>query len=261
MVELNQDTRHGTLLLSIHDVGPRFANEVDRLRDLLGQVAPADKIALLVVPNHWGEAPITAKTPFASRLREWADAGAEIFVHGWFHKDDTQHTNPYTRLKAQHLTAREGEFVGLTIAEASARMAAGKALLEDICGRSVAGFVAPAWLYSIDTNNALAENGFSLAEDHWRIWHPPSGKVIGRGPVLTWASRSRARIMSSLFVARVMPPMLREARLARLAVHPGDTTIPAIMQSIQRALAALAFDHNIGRYDSLLPADLHPCAS
>lgn len=261
MVEFNQDTRRGTLLLSIHDVGPRFADEVDRLRDLLGKVAPANKIALLVVPNHWGEAPITARTPFAARLREWADAGAEIFVHGWFHKDNTQHRNAYTRLKARHLTAREGEFLGLATAEASARMAAGKALLEDICGRSVAGFVAPAWLYSPGTNNALADNGFSLAEDHWRVWHPPSGKIIGRSPVLTWASRSRARILSSLFVARVLPPMLRDAALTRLAVHPGDTTVPAIMQSIRRALTVLAADHNIGRYDSLLPADLQPCAS
>ena len=26
------------------------------------------------------------------RLRDWADAGVEMFVHGWFHKDLSDHS-------------------------------------------------------------------------------------------------------------------------------------------------------------------------
>lgn len=261
MARPSEGDRRGTLLLSIHDVGPRFSNEVDRLRDLLGQAASPDRIALLVVPNHWGEAPIRAGTPFAAKLRAWADAGAEIFVHGWFHRDSTQHRGAFDRMKAQHFTAGEGEFLGLAAEDARARMAAGKVLLEDICGRRVAGFVAPAWLYGDGARTALADNGFALAEDHWRVWHPPTGLVVGRSPVLTWASRSRARIASSLFAARALPPLLRRAAVARLAVHPGDTTVPAIVQSIRQALTTLSRHHTIGRYDSLLPEHLRPCES
>ena len=47
------------LLASIHDVSPRFENEVDRLLALLRPYV-GDRVAMLVVPNHWGSAPIVA---------------------------------------------------------------------------------------------------------------------------------------------------------------------------------------------------------
>src|SRR5947199_3730327 len=51
-------TRPNRLLLaSIHDVSPRFEGEVDRLIDLLAPHV-GTKMAMLVVPNHWGDAPI-----------------------------------------------------------------------------------------------------------------------------------------------------------------------------------------------------------
>ena len=45
------------LLASIHDVSPRFEGEVDRLLDLLAPHV-GKRLAMLVVPNHWGDAPI-----------------------------------------------------------------------------------------------------------------------------------------------------------------------------------------------------------
>ena len=101
------------LLVSIHDVGPRSEGAVDRLRDLLVRHVPHDRQALLVVPDHWGEAPLTPGSPFAARLRGWAESDADIFVHGWFHKDLATHDGFGARLKARHMTAGEGEFLGL----------------------------------------------------------------------------------------------------------------------------------------------------
>ena len=59
------------LLASIHDVSPRFESEVDRLLDLVGPHVDG-RVAMLVVPNHWGDAPIVRGSPFARRLRGWA---------------------------------------------------------------------------------------------------------------------------------------------------------------------------------------------
>src|SRR3954462_7921657 len=78
------------LLASIHDVSPRFESEVDRLLDLL-QPHVGERLAMLVVPNHWGDAPIRPGSPFASRLRSWADRGIEMFLHGYFHQDEAKH--------------------------------------------------------------------------------------------------------------------------------------------------------------------------
>ena len=57
------------LLASIHDVSPRFEREVEQLLDRLrGHVG--DRLAMLVVPDHWNGAPMTPA--FAAKLRGWA---------------------------------------------------------------------------------------------------------------------------------------------------------------------------------------------
>jgi len=240
------------LLTAIHDVGPRAETQVERLRERLAVHVPPGKTAMLVVPDHWGEAPLRAGTPFAARLRGWAEAGSEMFVHGWFHKDGSVHRGLAERFKATHMTASEGEFLGLDEAEAYRRMTEGRALIEDITGRPVAGFIAPAWLYGPGARAAMARAGFALAEDHWRVWRPGAeARPLATGPVITWASRSRARIASSLLAARALPPVLRLKPVARIAVHPGDTGVDALLASIDRTLARMTRSHRPGRYAEL----------
>ncbi|CAN5242747.1 DUF2334 domain-containing protein [soil metagenome] len=239
------------LLLSIHDVGPRFEKEVDLLLERVTRHVDPDSLAMLVVPDHWGGHPLTPGTPFAARLRQWSDMGVSLFVHGWFHKDMAAHHGTLARFKARHMTAGEGEFLGLDEATALARMIAGRDLIQEISGRAVSGFVAPAWLYGAGAMAALLRSEFALAEDHMKVWHPASGKVLARGPVITWASRSRSRIASSLFAAQVLPMCLRFAPVVRMAVHPGDVTIPDLLISIDDTLRRLCRTHIPARYDDL----------
>lgn len=239
------------LLASIHDVGPRFEREIDQLAEQLSRILGGPKFAMLVVPDHWGEAPLAANPAFQRRLREWADAGVEMFVHGWFHKDQAEHWGAAS-LKAKHLTAGEGEFLGLTRAEAGRRMADGRKLVEDAIGRSAAGFIAPAWLYGPGAMAALADTGFALAEDHMKVWQPATGMVLAKGPVITWASRTRPRQLSSLFFAGLARAVLHPQKVMRIAVHPGDTAVPALIESIEATYAAFAKHRPAGRYADLL---------
>lgn len=240
------------LLASIHDVGPGFAEPVEQLADRLERHLGGPRFAMLVVPNHWGRHPLARGTAFAGKLRRWSDAGVEMFVHGWYHRDHAEHAG-LTRLKARHMTASEGEFLGLNEAEAARRMAEGRALIEDITGRSVAGFIAPAWLYGLGAKAALARSGFVLAEDHMRVWSPVSGMTLARGPVVTWASRSAARTASSIAFAALADKALRPLATVRLAVHPGDVAKASILASIDAALAAFASRRHVARYRDLLP--------
>lgn len=239
------------LLASIHDVGPRFEREIDTLFGLLSARLGGARMAMLVVPDHWGEAPLAKAPGFARRLREWAGQGVEMFVHGWFHKDLSQHQGA-AAFKAKHMTAGEGEFLGLERPDAARRMADGKALIEDITGKPVAGFIAPAWLYGPGALAALAEGQFPLAEDHWKVWQPGSGRIMARGPVITWASRSRPRQLSSLAVAAAARLALHGQRVVRIAVHPGDTRVPQLMASIDKTLTSFAARRRAGRYADLL---------
>src|SRR6478752_7529554 len=133
-------TRSRLLLASIHDVSPRFEGEIDRLIDLMGPKL-GERFAMLVVPNHWGDAPIVPGSPFATRLRSWADKGIEIFLHGFTHRDEAQHSGAADRVRARFMTASAGEFLGLSGADAFARIAEGRALIEGVIGRPVDGFV------------------------------------------------------------------------------------------------------------------------
>jgi len=239
-------------LASIHDVSPRHETAVDRLLDLLAGHC-GDRLAMLVVPNFWGSAPLLPGSPYATKLRRWADRGIEMFLHGSYHRADRAPPTRLARFKANHMTAGEGEFLALPREEAIARIDAGRALVEDITGRPIAGFIAPAWLYGPGAHRALADTGIGMAEDHWRVWEPVTGRTLCRGPVVTWASRTPARLASSLAFARLARavPM---PRVMRIGVHPGDCTSDRLMTSIDATLARFVRTHGVGRYADLVPA-------
>lgn len=240
------------LLASIHDVSPRFEPAVEqlceRLNGLLGEAA----YAMLVVPDFWDEAPLTRSPRFRSKLRAWSDQGIEMFLHGWNHRDAQQHRGLMAAFKARHMTAGEGEFLGLDRAAAARRMNRGRALVEDAIGRPVAGFIAPAWLYGAGALLALRDEGFALAEDHLRVWRPADGAILSRSPVITWASRSRARVRSSVLFAAVARRILVHSPVVRVAVHPGDTGCPEVLGSLDRTAAALLKARAPGRYADLM---------
>ena len=239
------------LLASIHDVGPRFEREIDQLAELLSGILGGPKFAMLVVPDHWSDAPLAQAPAFQRRLREWADQGVEMFVHGWFHKDLAEHAGA-AAFKAKHMTAGEGEFLGLSREVAAQRMADGRKLVEDAIGRPVAGFIAPAWLYGDGAREALASSTFAMAEDHLRVWQPASGRVLAKGPVITWASRSKPRQLSSRIFAGLARHALHPQQVVRVAVHPGDVAVPALLGSITATFCAFAARRPAGRYADLL---------
>ncbi|MFL6851756.1 MAG: DUF2334 domain-containing protein [Sphingomicrobium sp.] len=242
-------TNRRLLLTSIHDVSPRFESEIDRLIDLLSPFV-GSRLSMLVVPNHWGDAPIVLGSTFATRLRGWKDQGVEIFLHGFIHRDESRHEQFGNRLSAALTTAGEGEFLGLSRAEAASRIERGRALVEDVTGSPIAGFIAPAWLYGTGALDALKEAAVPIAEDHFRVWSPRSGQKLATGPVITWASRTRLRLASSLLAAAV----LRRAptNVLRVGVHPPDARSSSIVRSIRATLAVAAKDRRAAQYSELL---------
>ena len=237
------------ILASIHDVGPRFEGEVLQLVDALAPYV-GSRIALFVVPNHWGESPIVPGSPFAARLREWAESGLEIFLHGYFHRDSATHNRAGNRLRARWMTAGEGEFLGLDRDESQLRIERGRALLEDITGRPIAGFVAPAWLYGDGAIEALRDCGIAIAENHWQVWSPRAQAMLSRSPVITWASRTPTRLRLSLLAAAA----LRHApvRDLRIGVHPPDCRTPQLLRSIETTFGIARRSRRPAAYSELL---------
>lgn len=225
--------------------------EIDKLLDQLAGHLDGPNLAMLVVPDYWGSAPIEGDAAFQRRLRDWSAAGVEMFVHGWSHRDTSQHDGALDGWRARHMTAGEGEFLGLDRSTALSRMMAAKQLVEQATGIAATGFIAPAWLYGPGAVAALSEAGFAMAEDHMRVWDPHTGAILARGPVITWASRSKARIASSLGFAALARHALKPFTNVRVAVHPGDVHVPRLRQSIDATIATLLQGRRVGRYADL----------
>ena len=156
------------------------------------------------------------------------------------------------------MTAGEGEFLGLDFATAKTRLVDGRKQVEDIIGRPIGGFVAPAWLYGAPAKEAIEELGFPLAEDHFKVWQPTTGAVLTRGPVITYASRTPTRLLSSLLWSKAAGLLLKPAAVVRVGVHPHDWDAPELVQEIGRTLRHFSRSHTASRYAELSGFALPP---
>ncbi len=85
-----------------------------------------------------------------------------------------------------------------------------------------------------------------------KVWNPATGKVLAHGPVITWASRSKARITSSLGFAAIARYALKPMTHVRIAVHPGDAHVPRLRKSIDATMVTLLKGRRVGRYADLI---------
>jgi predicted deacetylase len=121
-----------------------------------------------------------------------------------------------------------------------------------VIGRRIDGFVAPAWLYGEGALAALTEAGVPIAEDHLRVWSPSTGRQLARGPVITWATRTRPRLASSLLAAAALRRW--PTKVLRVGVHPPDCRHPVVLGSIERTMEVASSQREAGRYADLLAA-------
>ncbi len=242
------------LLFSVHDVSPRHFDRLRRIDKFLDDVGLANRYAMLVVPDFWKKWPIEGFPEFQSWLRTKADAGVEIILHGFNHLDDTRHASLGDRFKASFLTAREGEFLGLSREEATSRLIHGRRVLEAATGREITSFIAPAWLYGEAAKTALHDLGFTIAEDHWRVWSPMTNHVLLRSPVISYASRSKARVASSIAWSRIATTALKPLDTVRVALHPHDLDVDSLVVELTRVMSEFLGCREPIRYRDLAAA-------
>ncbi len=190
-----------------------------------------------VVPNWHGGWPLGEHPDFVARLRERAAQGCEIMLHGLRYDEQGSRRSIGEDLRAFGRTAREAEFLPLTDAEAADRVRQGRALLHEV-GLNPVGFVPPAWLYRPGLKAVLREEGFSLMEDAWRVYHLASGGERS-APCVQWSTRKAHRAAAGVVINAVRVPLERGRRLLRLAIHPPDVEHPWVSRSLRRALEGL----------------------
>lgn len=219
----------------IHDVAPPTWRDCQRLVEALERLGLAP-LSLLAVPRYHG----AARSPAFERwLVQRAQAGDEVLLHGYEHRDPSPLRGPWQRLQRRVYTRGEGEFAALTRWEAQTRLQAGRAWL-DALGLRPAGFVAPAWLLSRGSWQALVDQPFLYTCTLRQVVLLPQGPTL-RCQAQVWSTRSRWRRTASAWWNAALLHAQATHPLLRLELHPGDARHGGTLQSWRRvAETALA---------------------
>jgi uncharacterized protein len=223
--------------VSIHDVSPASKDQVEAALELCD--AAGARAALLVVPDYHARAPLLDDLAFCERLRALQARGHEIYLHGLTHQSRARYdagsgAGRLSWLFSQRLVSHgEAEMADVTADEGRARIEEGERVLR-AAGLRLDGFVAPAWSMPAWLLPTLAERGYTFTEDHLRVYDPAGGRVAP-SVVLNWATRSPARLISTLAWCHVAR-YARTVMPARIAIHPGDMGYLAVRRQIEGLL-------------------------
>lgn len=219
------------LTVVIHDVAPATLPACQRMLEMISAVAPMP-VTLLVVPRYHG-AP--SNPAFEGWLDQMLAQGHELALHGYTHRDEGVMRGWADHLLRRWYTAGEGEFAGLGEAEAARRLIAGRDwfVAHDW---PLHGFVAPAWLMSSGTRQALVDQRFTYTATLSRLIELPSQHELPSQSVV-YSTRTAWRRAGSLVWNRVVAYAQRQSPLLRLELHPTDLAHPAIRAAWLKVLA------------------------
>lgn len=214
------DSSNGrAVLLVLHDVAPStwadyrpFVEAVDAIGGV--------PITWLVVPDFHGHDALEDHPAFCRMLDERLSRGDELALHGYYHDDREPAPTTPRDWFMRRIYTHEGEFYRLSRDAALARLRAGI----DLFQRNdwpLHGFVAPAWLMSEGTRQALRELPLRYTSDPQHLYPLPDFTAID-APGLVWSARSAWRRGLSKLVSDQREQRWQQAPAIRLGLHPVD---------------------------------------
>ena len=238
------------LVVSLHDVSPQTQPAcVEILAELAALGVP--RCSLLVIPDHHRRGHFLADTACSVWLRAQAAAGHELVMHGYHHERARRDGESVgAKLTTRIYTADEGEFYDLDRAAAAALVERARADFRQL-GIEPAGFIAPAWLLSVEAEAALRELGCAYTTRLGSVTDLQSGRVF-QSQSLVWSVRSAGRRQASLAWNAVLFRRLAANPLLRISIHPVDLRHPKIWKQIRELIARALADREPLTYHAWL---------
>jgi predicted deacetylase len=220
------------LVVSIHDVAcstQRIANKIlTELSEHGVHVA-----SILVVPNYHREGSALKELLFCEWLRKLEERGHEIVIHGYFHERTRRNDESFLqKFITRFYTADEGEFYDIIYADALRLISDARVDFERH-GLSPVGFIAPAWLLSVQGEKAAGAVGMTYTTRLGSVRDLRANKTF-RSQSLVYSTRSRWRRIVTLGWNRAVFWRQRHNSLLRLSIHPSDISHPRIWRQILR---------------------------
>jgi len=207
------------VLLVLHDVAPStwpdYRSFVEAV-DALGTVP----ITWLVVPDFHHHDSLAGQDDFRRLLDDRVARGDELTLHGYYHCDDQPAPHTPRQWFMRRIYTHEGEFYQLSRQQALQRITDGI----DLFRRHdwpLQGFVAPAWLMSQGTRQALRQLPLTYTSDPNHLYRLPDFTPLD-APGLVWSARSAWRRGLSKILSDQREHHWRAAPVIRLGLHPVD---------------------------------------
>jgi hypothetical protein len=220
--------------VSLHDVEPTRTNEIETVLDSLRPLV-GDCLSVAVVPCWHGRLLSPADSALLAAIQ---DAG-EVLQHGWTHRRETRPG------LISAVTGRADEFAALSRDQARSRLERGRDLLENLLGRQVAGFLAPAFRRGCVDALEAARAGLSFLMG-WSRLDSPGQPAIPLATTLWDLSPHQRLDWLGELGGRVAA--LRRDALPVVAIHPVDV----LRGDLPRALALVRSFLDAGRRPVLL---------
>lgn len=223
--------RKKTLILSIHDVSPQFADDIQGIIRTLKQLDINEYVSL-VVPCYLGKKKNDIRYHrkfFQKILRE-----GESVLHGFTHKTSA-YTNEYFPLERKAIRQR---------------VVQGKRILQQVSGKKILGFVSPKWILSNDLISVLKEEKFQYTTTFLRIIPFDRNKIFCPAINFLYTYSSLNTILANL-AALYAIRQLKRRKFIRIAIHPeGFTTRRTLVENVLKT--ALHEGYNFMTYSSFL---------
>ncbi|MBV9464187.1 MAG: polysaccharide deacetylase family protein [Verrucomicrobiae bacterium] len=225
------------LVVSIHDVAPRFEPEVRGILARLEELG-ISKCSLLVVPSYHADGPITRNPRWMDLLRAWHRAGHELVLHGYHHQVDavgSERSRGGSWFFRNYYTAGESEFLELSYARAKERLLDGLEVFREL-GVKSRGFIAPAWLMNDQVLDALRDLGFGYTNTlrelidlrsnrRWAAWSQ------------VYSVRARWRRVVSIAWNEMLFLRNQGEPLLRISLHPPEWEHPRVWRALERLIS------------------------
>ncbi len=228
------------LIVSLHDATPFHLDRIRKAEALFLELGLA-KITYLYVPEYHGGYPGAGDAGFSAFCRKPRPFAVDWHLHGFHHLETPTDMagggsgSAFDGWKRKFMTAGEGEFLALDAVAQRRKLSAGRDSFRACLGTDPIGFVAPAWLFNAELPPVLKEMGFRFTEDHRRLYRLDTGASLA-SPVITWATRTRARKYGSLIICPALARLWSHAPVLRVAMHPFDFDHPVTVANIKSVL-------------------------
>ncbi len=218
------------LIVALHDVWPGSQPACQALMKGLRERG-ITRVALMIVPDFAGQAPLTQNLEFVAWLKDLHQEGCELFVHGWQHRAESQSPRSLAgKWINARLTQNESELAGLS-SEVKTNIAHLGCEACEAVGLPVVGFTPPTWFGTLP-RRTLLDCGLAFQDRRFTIECVLTHR-FHVAPALVWPAQSGSKGISG---GQAYLRLARRFPLLRLALHPQDSRHQDFWPTIEKLL-------------------------